>query len=48
MGAARAKGAGPVGAGEHLGKLIVAGEEFRGHQDNPLESPGGGSDGRAG
>jgi hypothetical protein len=29
-------------------RLIVAGEEFRGHQDNPFESPGGGSDGRAG
>ena len=28
--------------------LIVAGEEFRGHQDNAFESHGGGSDGRAG
>lgn len=25
-------------------KLIVAGEEFHGHQDNPPESPGGGAD----
>jgi mRNA-degrading endonuclease RelE of RelBE toxin-antitoxin system len=34
--------------GRNVGnKLIVAGEEFRGHQDDPVESPGGGSDGRA-
>jgi mRNA-degrading endonuclease RelE of RelBE toxin-antitoxin system len=26
-------------------KLIVAGEEYRGHQDDPSESPGSGSEG---
>jgi hypothetical protein len=28
-------------------KLIVAGEEFREHQDSPSESPGNGSEGNA-
>src|SRR5437868_3949700 len=32
--------------GQKVGNtLIVAGEEFRGHQDHPPDSPGGGSEG---